>query len=272
MTVIYTQGWDFAKIGPFEIRIVDPVDGTEDISFSTGTYAHNPYSSVAATSSYSLFSAALQTAINTACPSGSYTVSFAGTTTAYYTIERGSSTFTLTFRSGLAGNAGERAAHMLGFQGTPTFSAATAISATSNAVPYYAIVADVSARTSYTGIVHQRGRSRVAISDDGVPFHAAKHSPTRVFDWTQVYEAQAKCFAANAAAAAPWTWDQFVTHGATGEPCLVYDSNTSTAHVYKLREDGCDFTYGDVVEPSAGDPNYVAYWDVRHRGYYLGAI
>lgn len=260
MTVAYYAGWDFAKVGTFSVAVTD-ADGAHAAAactFSSGTYSHLSIAGIVST--HTEFRVALKALLDALGATVTYTVGFVKET-GIYTITPSTGTVALTFTDTFSRN-------LLGFSGNV---AATA-SAVGTEIAKYGIVASVAARSDISWVYQMSGMTKVAISDDGTPYHSTPTTTPKLLDWRQVFETKAKTFAEFAAAPNNTDWRTMISHLATGEHLACYDSNYAKTYIGKVREDGAAFAMGSVVQPSTGDPNYDAYWDIAIKLHYLGEV
>ena len=138
-------------------------------------------------------------------------------------------------------------------------------SKTSDVAVYYAINGTLGAKSDpaeYEG----DNLSSVGEADDGTTYGISRSTSTIRYECSVTWEPVASVRAASATVANPWTWQHFFAHVRAHESFALKDSALSETTVHKLREDGTSF----VPQPSANDPNYVAYYNINLRTYLRG--
>lgn len=269
MTYAYYAGFDTIET-PMSVVVAGPGSGTATISASSSAHTWGHVEIAQATASdpyYDYFASAVQTALNSVV--AGFTVSFS-TTTAKYTISH-ASTFSLTW----TGTSGTNLQRALGF----TSGKSGSNSYTSDAIPYYAILPSISARTAYTEVYEANDIVQSAVADGGKPYSVAMEReldaslgiPSFLLcDWTQQMEAKEATFIQSASATAPWTWQHFFWHVRGTHPFTVFDDAlTPSPARYFLRAEGAAFTR-DVVQPL--DTDWDAYWSVNLKAYFAGLL
>lgn len=203
---------------------------------------------------YSVFATAVQSAITSQIGAG-YTVSFS-TVTNLYTISKAGN-FTMSLGANLAAAMGfTTASHT----GTDSYS--------SDVRPYYMMVPQITARSSFSQNYEPDDLGEEAVTDGGIAYVASRTTSELRCDWVQAMETKAATFSRNGTAAIPWTWQHFFAHTRGTHPFLVQGDDTvySKGLVYRLRKDGVFF------KPEAVATDYDGLWMIPLRARDLGGI
>lgn len=256
MTLLLASAWDFARIGTATMTVDD--DGTaQPVTFTSGVYSHIALSTVVST--ISLWSSSLKAALDAASNgAGTYTVAL-NETTRKYTISYSNGNFDLTF----TGAAGTVMQNIIGFSGNKTGAA----SYTSDNAVYYLIGGSIGAKADVAEYEPDEIVD-VAEADDGTSYGIARSTAPIYYDCLVPFEAEASVRTAKAAATAPWTWQRFYAHTRAHEVFALKDSLVPETTVHRNRAEGAAFK----PEPSAADPNFTAYYNMRLRTYLLGRV
>lgn len=234
MALRYEWGWD-AALTPFTISATDD-GGSFSVAVTTGTYAHTVMTDLG----YLALAAYLQTAINTASSSGTYTVTYNGTSG--YTIAYSGSVLTLTFTGSTAIT---NAAKILGFSGTKSGST----SYSSDVRPYYVIIPAIQARSKVSDEYEPPNIVSEASADDGTVFQVAKDTSEIYLDWTQTAETQVAptvhttegtpMHSRYATSEVPWTYQHAWAHMRGGQQPFACIESSTTLH--EMRAEGLSF-------------------------------
>lgn len=237
--VAYTWSFDIATIeSGFTMTGTDD-GGAFSVSMTTGTYNHYDISSIV--TGYTEFADALETALNAASASGTYTVSFSLTTG--YTIAYSGALLSLD----LTGSTGQtNMAKVLGFSGDR--SGATTYA--SQVRPYYFILPAMPGRSDMSDQYEPDEVVFESTADDGTRRQIAVDTAEIFSDWMQMAEIETAptAFAAGtppftrqATSAVPWTYQHAWRHARTGyHPFFVGDTGVGNA-VHILRAEGGAF-------------------------------
>lgn len=212
------------------------------------------------------FAADLQTLINLAT-GGAYTVTFSASNLTY-TISNASA-FTMTFASTTAG---DNAANILGFPQNTVLSSAT--SHVSTRRPFYVTRARIDGQSEQSDEYEPGGCYVDGEADNGTSYGIGRLNAPIYLDWKQpmeqpdalttIAENGTTVFRRDAAAIAPWTWQDAFVHARNVEPICLYDSVTQAGTVAKMREDQTQFT------PQRVTSDYQGLWHIPFRTRLLG--
>jgi len=253
MSLLYVTGFNTAdEGGAFTVAVTGPGTGTATVT--AGKYAHLSLASVVP--GYAAFATAVQSALN-AVVSG-FTVTWSSTT-GLYTISHASS-FTLTW----TGAGGTRLRRALGFSATVS----SVTTATSDVRPYYLVISQIGARSSFSDVYEPDGIVEEAVADGGLAYGVAKDTTELHCDWTQSMETVQASFTRRATSAVPWTWQDFFRHCRMTNPFAVVGDLTPTP-VYRLRADGAAFN-GRVRQRVTADWDDL--WNVMFMTRELGRL
>ena len=173
-------------------------------SIADGLYSHTYIGAVA--TSYSLFATAVKAALDAASTlTQAYTVSWSGSNL-QYTISAPSA-FTLG------------ASTALGFSATT----GSGTSHTSDVTPYFAIASSLGYRRPEDEGFEPDDIVRGAELEDGTPYNTAQTAVLKRHKFAIEYEPRAAVHSKHAAAAAPWTWEHFITQNRGTHPFVMAD-------------------------------------------------
>jgi hypothetical protein len=253
MSLLYVPGFNTVdEGGAFTVAVTGPATGTATVA--AGKYAHASLAGVVV--GYNTLAVATQTALN-AVASG-WTVTWSSTT-GLYTIANATS-FTLTW----SGAGGARLRRALGF--STTVSSVT--TATSDVRPYYLMISQIGARSSFSDVYEPDDLVEEAISDGGTAYGVAKDTSELYCDWTQSMETVENTLTRKATSAVPWTWQDFFKHCRMTHPFAVY-GDLSPVPVYRLRAEGAAF--GSLVRERV-TPDWDDLWNVMFMTRELGRL
>lgn len=264
MALYYYAGIDTNDFADGFAVVVGGAVGSGTATVAAGRYIAGDNSDVATitdppvNSEYTAFIDAVYDALNAAVPS-SWSVTFDDTALTY-TISNATA-FTLTF-SGVAGQNLSRALGMGLFISSTT-------STTSTVRPYYVIEAEIGARSDVSDHYEADDNVEEAIADGGSPYSVSRDTEELRDDWVQSMEPIEAVMNRSALAAAPWTWQRFVTHVRASIPFYTYDSSTGGKSVYVLRAEGASWS-STVRERVVRD--WDGLWNIRLSTRFLGDI
>lgn len=284
MALYYEWGFDVAQIASgFSVDVTDSsgaagADRTFAVSFTTGTYCHTTLAGVTATSTYTAFAAALETALEAG--------SALGATPRGYAVTWSRSTgYTIALTSEFSGGPGTKLTldfttsdaktnlrRVLGMTGDRT----GALTYSSTVRPYYFLIPSIQGRSS----VDERepdGLSEDSISDDGSADQISCDTAEVHLDWVQMAEPDAPDvgflfadawsppYERHATSAAPWSYMHAFRHARAGkQPFLVADGSQNL--VCELRADGTSF------KPQRSQGPDVEIWNIAFRTRLLGRL
>jgi hypothetical protein len=259
----YTWSFDIATIASGFTMTGTDDGGAFSVSMTTGVYNHFDISSIV--TGHSDFATALETAINAASSSGTYTVEFDVATG--YTIGYSGAVLSLD----LTGSAGQtNMAAVLGFSGDRT----GATSYASQVRPYYYILPLIPARSEMSDEYEPDGITAEAVADDSSAYQLSRATSETLSDWIQAAEiedppgsafsAGTAVFERHATSAVPWSYQHAWRHARTGyHPFFVGDSGVGNA-VHMLHADGSSFRPQRMAAKDFG------LWNIPFRTRLLG--
>lgn len=280
MALYYEWGWDVAQIDDgFSVIVTDSsgaagADRTFTVSFASGTYCHTSLAAVGATSTYTAFAAAFETALEAGSAGGAtprgYTVSWSRTTG--YTVAVNAGTKLTLDLTGTT--AQTQMAQLLGMTGDRT----GALTYSSQVRPYYFIVPTIQGLSSVSDEYEPDGIVEESISDDGTAHAIARDTSEVYFDWVQMAEPDAPeagftfddpwtaPFERQISSAAPWSYQHAFRHARAGKQPFLVTNGVDEELVHELRADGSSF------RPQRGAGTDIAIWNIPFRTRLLGRL
>ncbi len=256
MAAYLHAGFDIERIGVFSVPVTD-ADGSRTATVDASTYCHTDISSVE--SGYGDFATAVAAALNAGATGTPWGVAW--TLADHYTLTY-SGTATLAFSSA----ATNHLAHALGFNTGVDYGFTSGFpTQTSPIVPYYHLGLSRDGVTSYSRPYEKPGQLKRQMSTKGNAYSIGPRTYEKHLDFRIAFQTLASVHALEAAAAAPWTYEDLLEHARAWEPILLHTDTIDD--VYKNREP--EFTR-EARKPVWD--NYHAKWHLEVRGQYLGSL
>lgn len=279
MTAYLATGFDLARLGTMKCAVDDGTNsGTATVT--PGTYCHTSLASLAATSGYAGFPAAVDSALDAVLTANGVTVTFS-TTTLRYTVTTTEANMVLDFRSATLGDdSGQRLAAALGFNyqhATATGGSAsdpydviisTSGSPVGNVAPYYCLGLSRDGVTDYSRPFETPGQTVRQVSSNANAYSIGPATYEKRWNGRLRFQTLASVFASEADdTVAPWTYEDLLAHARCHEPVLLHHSGEATDMVFKF----IDAEFSDESRSPVWS-NYHAKWDLKIGGQYLGRV
>lgn len=275
-------GFDIVRLGSMQVAVNDGTDsGTATVP--QGKYCHRDITALSAklgSGNYDDFATAVDGAIDAVLTTHSSGVSVALATGAY-TLGTYNANTTLDFTSAtLTDSSGKRLAAALGFNynhsdatgGSATdpynISLSGATSYVSNVTPkyYLALARDGITHTDGWPPYQVAGQTHHVTTTLGNGYGKGPSTKTEFCEIKLGFQTKASVFAQNADdTAAPWTYEDLVTHAGTWEPIVV----STTALEFVLKDRVGDF--GKDQRRSVFDA-FHAKWHIDLAGHFIGYL
>lgn len=265
MTHFLQAGWDNARLNSgtgISLSLTSTDLGATPLTMTTGTYAHVGMDGASGlgTAIYDDFATAFQAALNAL--ENKYTVTFAPST-GLYTITRSAGVFTLTFAATATATSMRR---ILGFSATT----GSAISHTSDVLPYYWIAPALPAVGGNSRPFHSEGVAFGGMSATGIPYGLAVDTPAKLETLTFMAESNTATFIDDLVAAVPFTWEAMFDHVMNEHP-IGYHTGTNPGRIYMLLSDG-GAQFSERNRERLLQPEWDAAWHVTLRGVRMGTF